>query len=438
MGVSRKPLGTIERVESDPGAPAGQASPEVSTQPSSDHAARAGLGWLLAFLIGINFLVLNIDPLRIVPEDETPPLQLAKTSIAFKMQELASADRGPDILLLGSSLPMYAFYESETGGFYDQPLMKRMESRGVSPLRGYTAAHRFESELARATGHQVRVFNFSIPAAMVSDMHLVLNRSLEAGHKPGRVVIAAGLRDFVDRVNPPLGATPTFLELSDARYICANWGLLASNAKADDMSNLVESALFPVWRYRGELKLAADHYLSLLFKRPTSHKLDVINFEKKEAEASVVSVTSESEPVRMPADGPPADSGEPAPVASPVVLDELDYRQRYNPPDMSQLRSEFAMLESILETCKRRGIAVTLVNMPVSRGHRLLSEPSLRNEYLGRLEAISTRYGADLIDYELSSEFQDADFRDTVHLAAAGSIKLVADLADRLSVSEGI
>lgn len=424
---------TIERVETPVEQP-----PEASTQPSRDNSALAGLAWLLAFLIGLNLLVLSIDPLQAVPEDEMPPLQLAKTSIAFKMKEFASRDRGPDILLLGSSLPMYAFYESETGGFYDQALMKRMETRGVSPLRGYTGAHRFEKELSRTTGHEVQVFNFSIPAAMVSDMHLVLNRSLEAGHKPGRVIIAAGLRDFVDRVNPSLGATPTYLELSDARYLCANWGLLASNTKTENMSDLVESALFPVWRYRGELKLAADHYLSLLFKRPTPHKLDVINFEKKEAAASVVSVSSEAKPLRTSVDSYPAGSGEPAPVAGPVVLDELDYRQRYNPPDISQLRSEFAMLESILETCKKKGIAVTLVNMPVSRGHRQLSEPSLRNEYLGRLEAVSTRYGADLIDYELSSVFQDTDFRDTVHLATGGSMKLVADLADRLSGSEGI
>ncbi|MCA9802301.1 MAG: DUF1574 family protein [Cyanobacteria bacterium HKST-UBA02] len=426
MGASKS---TIERVE----IPAGQAPPETSTQKTGDNSALTGLAWLLAFLIGLNFLVLSIDPLQVVPEDETPPLQLAKTSIAFKMKELASADRGPDILLLGSSLPMYAFYESENGGFYDQSLMKRMQIQGVSPLRGYTGAHRFEKELARATGHEVRVFNFSIPAAMVSDMHLVLNRSLEAGHKPARVVIAAGLRDFVDRVNPPLGATPTFLELSDARYLGANWGLLADNAKADDLSNLVESALFPVWRYRGELKLAADHYMSLLFKRPTAHKLDVINFEKKQAESSNNPAATESEktvPEKTVSEKLlPAETAQP-PAA--VVLDELDYRQRYNPPDMSQLRSEFAMLESILEICRKKGIAVTLVNMPVSRGHRLLSEASLRNEYLGRLEAVSTRYGADLIDYELSSQFKDTDFRDTVHLDTGGSLKLVADLADRL------
>jgi len=420
---------TIERVETPVEQP-----PEASTQPSRDNSALEGLAWLLAFLIGLNLLVLSIDPLQAVPEDEMPPLQLAKTSIAFKMKEFSSRDRGPDILLLGSSLPMYAFYESETGGFYDQALMKRMETRGVNPLRGYTGAHRFEKELSRATGHDVQVFNFSIPAAMVSDMHLVLNRSLEAGHKPDRVIIAAGLRDFVDRVNPSLGATPTYLELSDARYLCANWGLLASNTKTENISDLVESALFPVWRYRGELKLAADHYLSLLFKRPTPHKLDVINFERKQAESSVAEQTlpaAKAEPL--------ASSEELASVTGPaIVLDELDYRQRYNPPDMSQLQSEFAMLESILETCKKKGIAVTLVNMPVSRGHRQLSEPSLRNEYLGRLEAVSTRYGADLIDYELSSLFQDTDFRDTVHLSTGGSMKLVADLADRLSGCEGI
>lgn len=404
---------------------------------------------VLALALLLNLYVDWANNLKVVKHDEMPPLQLSKSALRFKYAQLKSLPAPPDIALLGSSLLMGVSYYSDEE-LFPASLKKIMDEENLNAFQAYPQANRLSLLLGEKTGRMPKIFNFSSAACMVSDVHLLLSRMIEAGKKPKTVILGLGLRDFVDNVNPPTGETPSFQSLCSAPYLLAEGERLSGLMKPESFSNLIASTLFPLWRDRDELKLLAEHYLAQTFHRPNSYN----RVMKMITEQAKIDAALQAKEAAAKASSPKAVATKSVEAVGTAVkntqntksetqstqgssLPTHDYQARYNPPNYERFYEEMGRLADFISLCKKEGIRPILVNMPVSAGNKQISKQSLRAKYLSDLRNLCQTNGVTLLDYEDTQVFGDEDYFDTVHLNQKGSKKFMAIFAEDLA-KEGI
>ena len=177
--------------------------------------------WLLPMLLLLNCCAGLLRSLRSVPHSQLHPLQLATSAITFKIDRFRQMRTPPDIVVLGSSLPMCALYYSE-GELFDRSVESAAKRDGVNGFQAYTEAHFLENLIRSRLHRSLRIFNFTTAACMASDADLILSRILYGAQKPKVILYGVGLRDFIDNINPPYGQTPVFHVLCDLGYLAEN------------------------------------------------------------------------------------------------------------------------------------------------------------------------------------------------------------------------
>lgn len=432
-------------------------------------ATKSTFIWILGLFALANVSWGFLHPLQAVPHTSQPNLELSKAALRYKMDKL-SQSKTPDVLIIGSSLPMCAFFYTEAPPYFDLNEGDRIRQQKLNLLQSYPKAGYFHAALQEQTKKDLEVFNFAGAACMVSDTKLVMERCLAAHKKPKVLIYGLGLRDFVDNVNPPPGETPYYKALCNLGYV-ANHLLQLTHVNA--FTELSMSALCRLYDLRNEFRITAEHFACTTFHHPSSIELAFMlgdlnrqlqNPTVKKALApapAATAVSSTTDPTKdtantttattavekkADASGPPAPrrlqesapktttpsstTGSPAPT-----LSVLDYPQRYTPANYSRLEQEMKELREMIAFCKKNQIQLVLMNMPVSQGHKTLSPPGLRDEYLKELR--STAKDADLfLDFE-DANLPDSDFFDTVHLNGDGAKRFVDGLSKKL-VESGI
>lgn len=409
--------------------------------------------------VGIaNYAAGRMHILETVPHNLIPALQLSETALTFKFNHLLAQPSAPDMMLLGSSLPMCAFYYAE--GTLNPRIVEITKRHGLNLIQSYPEANFFRAEIKRRFACAPSVFNFTTAACMPSDARLLLMRIISNHRQPQVLVYGLGLRDFVDNINPPPGETPAFKALCDAGYLASNATLIP---KAEAKTDLAISSLFELYRVRDQLRLLAEHFLCDGFRRQTNMERAFSMIAAERAQKAVSSTTeaqsenrdrvqsagnkscntamepdSKVASVRKIADAQlvgraqaDSNSANRIPHAS-SNLSPLDYKQRYNPPNYKKLAAEMHELDTIAGICKEKGIKLVLINMPVSEGNKALSAPGLRQAYLRQLRSLAAGRGLLLVDFEEEHIFNDTDFLDTVHLSGYGAKKMIAILLDSL------
>lgn len=390
-----------------------------------------------------------LRPLQFVPHTSQQNIDLSVAALRFKMDELQAAKSAPDIMLIGSSLPMCAFFYTEGPGYFDLTEGDKIRSLSLNLLQAYPEAGYFTAQLKKLTGKHIDVFNFAGAACMVSDTKLVLERAVAAGRKPPLIIYGVGLRDFVDNVNPPPGETPYFKALCNAPFVMRHLPYLFPMHAFPDLSI---GAFCKMYALRNEFRTAAEHVVCKFLHHPTSIELAFMfaDLNQKAATASgalpaqaIVPSTSTIAKTNRDAKTRPLPQVQVATSAqktettanvqapaSPGALAVLDYPQRYSPANYRRLDAEMIELKNLIAYCKSQNIKLILVNMPVSQGHRKVSPPGLREAYLDKLRAIAPSASL-FIDYE-NELLPDSQFFDTVHLAPEGAVNFVNNLSARL------
>ena len=409
-----------------------------------------------------------LRPLRAVPHTAQPPSELTKAAMNYKIARLKEDKQAPDLTLMGSSLPMCAFFYAECPPYFD--LAEGLHVRGLKlnlfqayPRCGYLT-HKLKTDLQKDT----RVYNFTGAACMVSDARVILDRCIAEKRAPKVIVYGLGLRDFVDNVNPPPGETPIYAALADMSYLLRH---LSQTVNLPAFPNLIIGTFCNPYLLRNEFRLAFEHSMCATFHRPSTidimFSIAALNQQMKSAQDA--SILAGSVPILLTAPASvnnpalkvktnDADTNERAKKAASASansntkatapnsatkssstndtpLAALDYFKRYNPANYRHLEKEVGDLEAFVARCHEKGIQLVLVNMPVSSGHLKLSPPGLRERYLQ--EVRRTAKSADLyIDYEDRALFSDRDFFDTVHLNPDGARKFIDDFTIQLKQSQ--
>lgn len=395
-------------------------------------------------LLVVNFAWSKLDPLRNVPHTSQPPAELTKAAMLYKFNRLKEEKSSPDVFIIGSSLPMCAFFYAECPPYFDLKEGQRIRDAKINLLQAYPLSGYLTHTLQKA-GRPNHVFNFSGAACMVSDASVILDNSIAIGKTPKTVVYGVGLRDFVDNVNPPPGETPIYTSLCNFSYILKH---LPETVNLPAFPNLMVSSVCSPYGQRNEFKLAVEHVLCNFFHRQTNLQIAftiaAINQQLKQAAAPPVvpaaipsKLDVEKHPMQVDKQ---SDDQKPEPKLateelpqSPkkIELSSLDYAQRYYPANYRRMEQEFAQLDRLIQRCKEKNIQLILINMPVSSGHPRLSPPGLREKYLRLLKKEGQK--ADIyLDYENNKLFVDSDFFDTVHLNADGAHKFIDDMVAKL------
>jgi lysophospholipase L1-like esterase len=110
----------------------------------------------------------------------------------------------------------------------------------------------------------------------------------------------------------------------------------------------------------------------------------------------------------------------------------VDYFHRYNPPNYELLDAQCAQLERALADCKRDGIRVVLVDMPLPRRHQTLIDAKLHASYRTKIAAIAAAHGATLLDLNHPDNYNADDWIDSLHVTASGADKFLPELVSSL------
>lgn len=409
--------------------------------------------WIVVFYAIANVVWGNLRPLAVLPHTSQPSLELSKAALRFKMDELKTQER-PDILLIGSSLPMCAIFYTEGPGYFDLDKGAQIRKLKLNLMQAYPKAAYFTEKLKESTGKEVRVFNFAGAACMASDTKLVLDRCIAANKKPPVIIYGVGLRDFVDNVNPPPGETPYYKSLCNLPFILSHF---AESTKLRSFSDLCLSAISNIYELRNDFRTTAEYFACKMLNHPTSIEIAFMLGETNRQSKLAATLPTDQKPLSATGQKPLSPTDQKPSVAittnrsssakawvSPVAkvqpsntastpLSQLDYVQRYTPANYKRLHEEMLELQTLLSNCRKQGIKIVLINMPVSEEHKSLAPRGLRETYLSELRKLSAQATL-FVDYE-DEQFPDGDFFDTVHLGPKGATKFAVDLSNKLNSS---
>jgi len=288
----------------------------------------------------------------------------AKSSInAFR-----SLNRAPDLVLLGSSLMVYPFWEA------DRALNIECGAVGY-----YHNSVFLERELAR---HDIRslVFNWATLLQMVSDSYLIDYKFLDGAKKPKLIVLGLAPRDFFDNLIPSPSDTVYFQYFAGIDQWRRPYFFT-------DMLAFVQCAL--------------NKYCLLYCDRSALQSW----FNQDFANLIVAAYHLKPQPVYIP----------------PFYL------ARYKNITIDSLNPQQRFLEGLVSLNRKRNIKLVLINMPLSEANRSMLPPLFYDQFCGYLQAFAAQEKIPLVDLS-HKNFVDSDYYDGVHLNRTGGRRLVNEI----------
>ncbi|HEY9787642.1 MAG TPA: hypothetical protein V6D17_19800, partial [Candidatus Obscuribacterales bacterium] len=101
-----------------------------------------------------------------------------------------------------------------------------------------------------------------------------------------------------------------------------------------------------------------------------------------------------------------------------------EWNSRYNPPNDKRFTIECDRLERLAELCRKQGIKLAIVNMPLTDENKALLPKRLYAEYKHHVLRIVKAHAATFVDLDASGKFQLSDFYDSAHTNAEGGKKV--------------
>lgn len=356
--------------------------------------------WLLLLIPLLDWASTLLNPLNLVSTKKFRPIEsdalLAKFPPYFKSKEK------PEILIVGSSLPMCAF------ALPDKTLRSATE-KGIDCmpiLMSYTRAEEFQKALRYKLKLEGEVSNLTCAGCMVSDTYTLLKRLIEANRAPLMVLYGIAPRDFADNMMPKVGESPLCHALDE-------W----SGKLSKPQPTASEYLSFYIGKYSNFYKtknrfrnafteIAADQIGRPINLYAASHP------ETAGLETSIKTRTKKATIIAAP-------STETALVDHDLEL----YKTRYNPVSLDRLNTEKACLNKLVELCQSNKITLLLVEMPLTGKNRSLMPSELVASFQKALASASVNKVVNVIDFFSPDYFTPSDFSDSAHLNTEGSAK---------------
>lgn len=380
------------------------------------------LVWVLILFLVVDALTGLVHPLDKVPFVQMSQAQWAQRSLNYKLSQFVSEKSDPDVLVLGSSLPMSMIYWADSRKFNQDSYAWTIYccQKNLSPVMAYPHARYFESRLGALAGKSANVENLTSPGCMASDSLVTLLRALSSKKKPGIVLIAIAPRDFIDNLAQPIGRT---LQYSSLINLPSMADVLPHLASLDAAVELFLDSVSNVYRERNNFRTAikawSEKSVSRLRERlggNAPQESAAIGSSGQSADASVSNQQVNCQQGEC--------TGRPLsqtllsrfPSMTAAMREDLTvYNARYNPPNFSRLANEIACFESVLRKCRHEGIPVIVFNMPISDENRSLIAPSIYDLYKANTKRLSCELNARYVDLDRMG-LKACDFSDSVHL----------------------
>lgn len=334
----------------------------------------------------------------------------------------------PDIVLLGSSLIMSPVWTADFHQF-----------TGVSDFYRHHRSFLLEQKLAAASGtdvqtagtkggagaamrggissaapvispkqsdaHQGSVFSFAVPGAMVSDMDLILSKVLVGPRKPNLIVYGVAPRDFMDDLAGSETKTVVFQRLGDVGDLSkSNF----ADTSVDEKLELVFNKVVYLFGKRTRYQSKTDSFFRRVAQRIAHDPSEQL---MAAANANICPLFQDRK------------------ILWQKSLDE--YRMRYQRFNQLQYKKQQGFLQDLLSTCRKNGIAIVLVNMPLTRANQELMPPGLYENYLSMLNECAKKNGVTFVDLH-DGRYQDLWFYDTVHLNGEGAQVFLASISQAI------
>ncbi|MFA7336429.1 MAG: hypothetical protein WC028_06560 [Candidatus Obscuribacterales bacterium] len=369
---------------------------------------KSPLIWLLVFLPLLDFGCRVIKPLQFVAIKNFRPIEF--DSWVSKFPPYLDSKIRPDVLIVGSSLPMAAF------ALADKKFAESKSAEDQDGLRTYTEAAVFKKGMLEKLGISARVENFSCAGGMVSDTYIFLKRLIDEGRIPRMVLYGISPRDFVDNMMPPLGQSPLFEVVSDWGFeipkeglstpqylscICANYSYYYKTRRKhrNVLTAITADALG-----RPRDLFTASH------NRHNENRLDLPTGEQEKE-------TKETA----------------APANNPVETDLHWYKKRYNPLNTDRFENETAYLKKLVTLCENHQVILVLIGMPLTEPNKKLMPPQLVSSYVEALAGVQDNNQVKWVDLANTSSFAPQDFSDSAHLNRVGSMKFQKLLLEKMA-----
>lgn len=319
-----------------------------------------------------------------------------------------------DVLILGSSLMLAP--SLRMGDF-----SRRQGLYGSPDIVVHSSI--YERALQACSGRQLQIENLAVPGSMLSDQHLIWQEFLRhrgSGAVP-LLVLTVSPRDFQDNtVGRRYQNSPVQQVFSCYRQLHCFWP-----------ENFTQAALQSYLRSLGQFQRLVFRLIRTDFADFFCHQL--------------------SRPLNLwsGSHGPAhVQSGEQdwaAEMAEPVSFAEsrmkvskslAEYGQRYRPADWSSYSVQKEELQRILGECRAAGIAVVVVNMPVSRDNMAVLDPAQGADLAQWLPAAALAQGASYLDLNNGGRGREPSmFADSCHLNRNGSQCFVSEFSAGLASS---
>ncbi|MBX9950571.1 MAG: hypothetical protein K2Y39_15490 [Candidatus Obscuribacterales bacterium] len=374
--------------------------------------------WLIVSIVGLNWLIQTVKPLQYIKTTRYVPLE--QNPLVSKLPAFFDAKEHPDLLVLGSSLPMEAIarYDAEYTGAFNE--------KSLNEVRQYTGAKYLEHLIEQKNGTKLSAFNLTCVACMASDAELILRRAIDAGRAPKIVIFGIGPRDFIDNIVPPPGKSPVCQLLSNRITLPE---IFAEARSLDETRDLLLGQLVYLYKVRTDYKTMLTGWACDLFAHPAdlyeSNQLAKLSQkEEKTRQVCKVEQTTDQTSNNLEASGKLTlkQTSKRAQFA-----DLPEWKERYRPANNDRFEKEKAAFQKMLAICKEKSIRMIVVNMPLTKENKDIVPKKLLVRYQNEICAMPAQFGDEMLDLDASGEFQLSDFYDSAHVNAHGG-KKVQDL----------
>lgn len=398
--------------------------------------------WALVSLVILDLSLDFFNPLKQIHNFNYMPL--SRNPILSKIPEFLKSSIEPDVLVMGSSLPMM------TIAMWDAEYAKSLDTSKLENIRVYTGAIYLEELLQKKYGTKFQVYNLTSVGAMASDAALVLEKSLKCGKHPKAIIYGIGPRTFQDNTYP---------EFTPIAEVLTKWrtfdDLRNSELSFDEKRDVFFSQVWNYYREKSDYKSFFVNYACHKLNRaPTLYAAqqriaarDALQKKDSNIEPTAnESVSAESPDLCVGTADYKPQSGQleiQKPI-SPHVHPEPEklkadlalYNVRYNPPNLKRFSKELAHLDDFISLCQKEKIKLLIVNMPITSQNKSLLKDDLYELYLKEISKLASKSTiASLIDLNDGKTCTLSDFTDSVHCNAVGGKKVQDRLVGTLDKS---
>ncbi|CAN5475160.1 hypothetical protein BH10CYA1_BH10CYA1_50100 [soil metagenome] len=285
----------------------------------------------------------------------------------------------PKVIFLGTSLLRYPFYDLN-----EKLQQSRTKvSSGISPIED---AHR----CLAAPGSLSDNYSFAIAGILVSDFNLIFRKFISRDITDDTVYVECSPRAFYDSNLQP-SATPAF------KYFCDLQEVLSPSKSFSDRFDRLQwltNILLPTYRFRHDIQENVAHLLAV----------------RLSGQSDVQSV--EHVPFRH------------ATAAEALARSIAEYQGRYAGISIKACKPQLSQLQDLIGHVQAKKAKPVLLVMPLTQVNIELLPGGFYDDWKNSIKQIAARHHCKILDLS-EYQFENSDFRDSVHLSSGGAAKFL-------------